>query len=130
VSDERTSPLVYALAGILFLESAAVGVATAYLIVELLIDQPGSYVGALFLTALTAIATVWAALMGIHTLRGSPWIRGSAVVWQVLQIAVAVGSFQDPFSRPDIAWLLLIPAIAVMVLLFTKPVIAATTRPE
>jgi len=130
VSDERTSPLVYTLAGILFAECAAVGIATAYLIIELLIDQPESYASALALTVLTAIATIWVGLIAIHTLRGSPWIRGGAVVWQVLQIAVAVGSFQGAFAQHAVGWMLLLPAIAVLVLLFTKPVIAATTRPE
>jgi hypothetical protein len=130
VSSERTSPLVYTLAGILFVECAAVGLATAYLIIELLIARPESYASALALTVLTAIATIWIGLIAVHTLRGSPWIRGGAVVWQILQIAVAVGSFQGAFAEPAIGWLLLIPALAVLVLLFTKPVIAATTRPE
>ena len=57
-------------------------------------------------------------------LRGSPWVRGATVVWQVLQIAVAVGAFQGFFARPDIGWLLLVPALAALVLLFTPPVVA------
>ena len=130
MTTKRKAPLVYALAGILFAECALLAAATVYLIIELLIDTPSSFESAIALTVLTAIATVWLGFIATNTLRGRPWIRGAAVVWQVLQIAVAVGSFQGLFSRPDIGWLLLLPAIAVLVLLFTKPVLAATTRPE
>ncbi|HEV7949780.1 MAG TPA: hypothetical protein VGP24_08435 [Glaciihabitans sp.] len=130
MSDEKTSPFIYALAGILFAECALVGAATVYLIIEILVDTPASMASAIALTVCAAIATVWVAAIAIHTLKGQPWIRGAAVVWQILQIAVAVGSFQGIFPRPDIGWMLLIPSLAVLVLLFTKPVLAATTRPE
>jgi hypothetical protein len=130
VNAERTSPLLYALAAIIFAECVLLAVVTVVLIFEILVATPESYPSAIALTVLAAVATVWLAFIGVNTLRGRPWIRGAAVVWQVLQIAVAVGSFQGAFARPDIGWWLLIPAIAVLGLLFTKPVIAATTRPE
>jgi hypothetical protein len=65
---------------------------------------------------------------GIGVLRGRPWVRGAVVVWQILQMAVAVGSFQGMFARPDIGWLLLAPAIVALGLVFTKPVVEATAR--
>jgi len=130
VRNRRIPPLVYVLAAILLAECALVTVVTVVLLVDLLVATPASYPGAIALTALAAIAAVWLAFIAVHTLRGSPWIRGAAVVWQVLQISVAVGSFQGVFQRTDVGWLLLIPAVAVLVLLFTKPVLAATTRPE
>lgn len=118
------------LAGILFAECVLLVGITVFLIVELLIDTPTSYASALALAVLTAIAAIWVGFIAAHTLRGRPWIRGAAIVWQVLQIAVAVGAFQGIGARVDIGWLLLIPSVAVIVLLFTKPVLAATTRPE
>lgn len=121
-------PLLIALAVLVFAECALLVAATVYLVVELLIATPSSLASALFLTLLTAIAAIWLGVIAVNILRASPWTRGATVVWQVLQIAVAIGCFQGFFARPDIGWALLIPAIVVLVLLFTPPVLRATTR--
>jgi uncharacterized membrane protein len=113
---------------LLFAECALLVAATLFLVVELLVATPGSYAAAIALTVLTAIAALWLGVIGINVLRGRAWTRGAALVWQALQIAVAVGCFQGLFARPDVGWALLVPAIVVLVLLFTKPVIAATAR--
>ncbi|EAR24777.1 hypothetical protein A20C1_05836 [marine actinobacterium PHSC20C1] len=133
VPDEkpgRQHPNLVVLALIIFFESTLLFVALGYLILELGSETPQSYPSAIALTVLTALAAVWVAVIGVSVLRRQPWIRGAAVVWQVLQISVAIGSFQGVFARPDIGWFLLAPAVAVLVLLFTQPVLAATTRRE
>jgi small basic protein len=130
VNTERNSPLLYVMAAILFAETLLVGALTVTLVFEILVDTPSSYPSAIALAILAAVATVWGGFIAVHTLLRRPWIRGGAMVWQILQIAVAVGSFQGAFAEPVIGWWLLIPALAVIFLLFTKPVIAATTRPE
>jgi len=133
VPDEKPSgrhPYVVALAVVIFLESALLFVALGYLIFELGNETPQSYPSAIALTVLTAMAAMWVTVIGISVLRRQAWIRGAAVVWQVLQISVAIGSFQGVFARPDIGWLLLMPAIAVLVLLFTKPVLRQTARSQ
>jgi hypothetical protein len=122
----RAHPLVLLLAGIIFLECAALVGAVTFLVVELLIETPDSAASAIALAVVTALAAVWVGAIGVHTVRGNAWIRGAAITVQALLIAVAIGSFQGFVPRPDIGWILLIPAIAVLVLLFTKPVIAAT----
>ena len=126
-SRPRHHPLVVLLAAVLFIEAAALYVATATLVIELLIDRPDSYASALALTVIAAIAAIWVTAIAINSLRGRAWIRGAAIVVQVLLAAVALGSFQGILPRADIGWLLLIPAIVVMVLLFTKPVLAETS---
>jgi hypothetical protein len=130
VNTERNSPLLYVMAAILFAECALMGFLTVVLVFEILVATPASYPSAIALAILAAIATVWVGFIAVHSLRGRPWIRGGALVWQILQIAVAVGSFQGAFAQPAVGWWLLIPSLAVIALLFTKPVIAATTRPE
>ena len=124
----RRHPLVVALAVLVFAECALLGAATTYLLIELLIDTPSSYPSAIALTVLVTIATAWLAVIATNILRGRAWTRGAAIVWQVLQIAVAIGCFQGAFARPDIGWVLLIPAIAVLVLLFTPPVLEAISK--
>jgi len=126
----RRHPYVIALALIILLESSLLFAGLGFLLFELGSETPQSYPSAVALTALTAIAAIWVAVIGVNVLRGQAWTRGAAVVWQILQISVAVGSFQGVFARPDIGWLLLAPAIAVLVLLFTRPVLEATTRRE
>jgi hypothetical protein len=121
-------PFLVLLAVLLFAEFAVLALLTGYLIVEMVSEQPASYASALAVFALTALATVWLGVMAFHTLAGRSWIRGGALVWQVLQIAVAVGSFQGIFAEPAVGWLLLIPALIVILLLFTPSVVAATQR--
>ncbi len=125
---DRKHPVVIVLAGLVFAECALIATATIYLVVEILVATPASYVSAIALTVLTAIAAAWLALIAVNILRGRAWVRGATVVWQVLQIAVAIGCFQGLFARPDIGWALLIPAIVALVLVFTPPVVAATAR--
>ena len=124
----RRHRFVLALAVLLFAECALLAAATVYLLIELLVAKPSSFVSALALLVLTAIAAVWLGFIAANVLRGRAWTRGAAVTWQVLQGAVAIGCFQGVFARPEIGWLLLLPALLVLVLLFTPPVVAATSR--
>jgi hypothetical protein len=124
----RHHPLVWLLAAVLFLEAAALAVVTIGLVVELLVDRPDSFVSAVGLIVCAAIAATWVTAIAINSLRGRAWIRGASIVVQVLIAAVALGSFQGILPRADIGWLLLIPAIGVLVLLFTTPVLAETSR--
>lgn len=121
-------PLVAALVAVLFLECAVISAALVFLVVELLVATPDSAVSAVALAVVTALAAVWVGVIGVHTLRGNAWIRGAAVTVQMLFIALAIGSFQGFLPRPDIGWMLLVPAAAVLILLFTKPVRDATLR--
>lgn len=130
MNHTRTSPLVHLLAIVLFAECAVLAGATAFLIVELFVARPDSYATAVALTVLVGIAAVWLGAIAVATLRRRPWIRGAALVWQVLQIAVAIGSFQGLTPRADIGWALLVPAVIAIVLLFTPTVVAQTKRSE
>jgi len=126
----RRPALLILLAALIYLEATALGVASVVLLLDLLTQRPDSYASGVAILVLTILATVWLAVMATHALLGRPWIRGGAVTWQVLQIAIGIGSFGGLFSRPDIGWLLIIPAVIVLVLLFTPSVIRATKRPE
>jgi len=125
--SRRPAPLLL-LVSLLALESAALMAVACYLIVELLVARPDSIATAIALLLLDLLAAVWVGSMAVNALRARSWIRSGAITWQILQIAVGIGSFQAPFSRPDIGWLLILPAAAVIILLFMRPVIAATRR--
>ena len=121
-------PFVVLLAVLLFAECALLAVATVYLVVELLTATPDSFAAAVALTVLAAIATVWLGFIAGNALRGRAWTRGAAIVVQILLGAVAIGCFQGAFAQPAIGWLLLIPALVVLLLLFTTPVVRALSN--
>ena len=120
--------LLRILAVLLFAEAAALAVATVYLVVELLAETPQSYATAVAILVLAALAAVWLTIVAVNTLRCRPWVRAAAMVWQVLQIGLGIGSLQGLFAREDIGWFLIVPAILVIALLFSGPVLAATRR--
>lgn len=126
----RRHPAVVVLTVLVFLQCALLIAATVFLVVELVIDTPSSYASALALAVLAAIGAVFLGILAAGILRGQPWVRGGVVTAQILQIAVAVGMFQGFYARPDLGWLLLAPAIVALLLLFSKPVVAATARRE
>lgn len=116
--------------GILFLEAAGLAAVLVWLVIDLMALQPSSYATAIALLVLVVIALVWVGAVAVASLRRAPWSRAAAIVWQVLQVSIAVGAFQGLFARPDVGWLLLVPAIVVIGLLLWPPVRLAYTRPE
>jgi hypothetical protein len=108
-------------------EAALLAVATAYLLVEMLTARPDSYAAAAAILVLTLIAAVWLGAIVVGTLRGRGWIRGAAIVWQVLQIAVGVGSLQGTFANASVGLWLIVPAVLVVVLLLVPSVVAVTS---
>ena len=121
-------PLLIALAVLLFLEALLVIGLTVWLLIELLTVPPESYPGAIAIVALVAIAAVWVTATAVAALRARGWSRASAVTIQILQIAIAVGSFQGYYARTDLGWTLLVPAVVCIVLALTPQVTRATTR--
>jgi hypothetical protein len=127
VRGPRRHPLLLLLVGLLWLECVFLAAVTVFLLVELLVAQPDSYASAVVLVILAAAATVWLGFLAFHCLYGRSWTRAGVLVWQLLQIVIAISSFQGMFGRADVGWALLVPAVLALVLLFTPPVIDATT---
>jgi hypothetical protein len=121
-------PYVRALTVLLGAEALLMLGLSAWFLFELLAATPSSFTSALAIFVILLIATAFVVALAVGLIRRQTWIRGGAVTWQLIQIAVAIGAFQGIFAQPGIGWLLLIPSIVVLVLLFTKPVIAVTRR--
>lgn len=128
VPERKSSRLLVALAVVVFLEAAYLSVLAGFLVYELITEVPVSYASAIGIFVLVVIAAVWLVVVGVGTLHARPWVRAAILTWQVLQLAVAVGSFQGLFARDDIAWFLLVPAVVAIALLFTRSVMNATRR--
>jgi hypothetical protein len=121
---------VVLLAAVVLLEAALLAAATIYLGVEIVVAAPASLVSAIALAVLVAIAAAWLAVVGVNVLRGSAWVRGGIVVWQLLQLVLALGAFQGLLAQPEWGWPLIALAVLALVLLFTPPVVRATSRQQ
>ena len=127
-SVPRRPRSLFLLAVVLFFEAALLALLAGFLVFELVTETPASLASAVGILILVLASAGWLVAVGVGALHSRPWVRAAALTWQILQIAVAVGSFQGLFARGDIAWLLLIPAIVAIALLFTRSVMEATRR--
>lgn len=130
ISDQssRRPILLIALSVVLAAEAALATGVTVWLVFELLTATPDSFASAVVILLLSAglACALWAMVVGL--LRRQSWVRGAALTWQLLQIAVAIGCFQGVFAVPSLGWALLIPAVLAIFLLMSPPVVAATRR--
>lgn len=131
MSTETEAPrprLLTTLAVMLFVEAGFLGLVAGFLLFELVTQVPTSLASAIGILVLVIIAGVWLVVVGLGALHAKAWVRAAALTWQILQLAVAIGSFQGLFARDDIAWFLLVPAVIVIALLFSRSVMTATRR--
>lgn len=115
------------LVGIVLLEALVLlGLAVLYA-VELAAGQaqtsPG---GAVFTMVLLALFGVGLGFAGVLLARGYRWTRSAVLVVQLFAATIGLPTFTAGYVL--YALLILVPAIAALVLLFTKPVFAATQR--
>lgn len=107
-------------------EGLVIGGLAIWLAIALITGGAKSLVTSLALLVLVAAAAGWLNLIVRGLLRGKRWARSAALFWQLVQLAVASGSFSGQFGSQAIGWALIVPSVVVLVLLFTKPVVAAT----
>lgn len=119
--------LLILLTALLFAEAALVAGTLIWLLSQLLTVEPTSLASAVAIVVAAALAAVWVVATAIGSLRRQSWMRGSAVTWQLLQAAVAVGCFQGLYAQPWLGWALLIPAV-VGILLVVSPSVTRVTR--
>jgi len=114
------------LAGLIYLESAALAVISVVLMIDIATQHPDSYLSAIGLIVLAVLATGWLAVIATYALQGRPWIRGGVATWQILQGIIGITAISGGSA---VGWALVITAVVVLVVLFTRPVIIATRRP-
>lgn len=99
--------------------------ATAWLVFELLTIRPVSLATAVAFLVMCAIAAFWVLATAVGALRARPWIRGSGITWQVIQVAIGVSSVEAAGSRLVGVLLLVVAAIGIALLL--SPSVARAT---
>ncbi len=66
--------------------------------------------------------------VAVGALRGSPWTRTAGLVWHVVQILIGLYSLTGAGAAVGVAVITIVPAVVVIVLLFTRPVQEALAR--
>ena len=128
--SQEKRPFGLVLAAVLVgLEGLFVGALAARLGLALVSGETRSLVTSVALFALVAAAAIWVIFVALNLFRGKRWSRSAGVFWQLIQLAVATGSFSGQFGSQAIGWSLIIPSVLVLALLFSKKVVAATMGP-
>ena len=129
-SKAEKPPIGLVLATILlWAEGLFVGFLAARLGLALTSGETRSFVTSVALFALVTAASIWIIYVGFSLRKGKRWARSAAVFWQLVQLAVATGSFSGEFGSQAIGWSLILPSVLGLGLLFSKKVVAATTGP-
>lgn len=111
---------------ILACEAFALLAFAGWFVFGLLTSTPASLGGAVFMLVLLILFAVWLLVVGHFFYRGYRWTRSAALVFQFFVIVVAI-----PTLTAGIIWaglLMLVPAVLVLHQLFTRPVIAFTSK--
>jgi hypothetical protein len=114
---------------LLWADGLFVGFLAARLGLALASGETKSFVTSVALFALVTAASVWVIYIGFGLLKARRWARSAAVFWQLVQLAVATGSFSGQFGSQAIGWGLILPSVLGLGLLFSKKVVAATMGP-
>jgi hypothetical protein len=74
------------------------------------------------------LAAVLLGVVALGTVRARPWSRTPGLVWQAVQLLVGLYALQGEGAQPGIAFIAVVPAAVVIVLLLTRAVREATAR--
>jgi hypothetical protein len=127
--EQQIRPIGLVLAaGLIALEGLFVGFLAAQLGLSVVTGNSRSLVSSVALFALVAGAAIWVIFIAINLWRGRRWARSAGFFWQLVQLAIATGSFGGQFGSQAIGWALVMPSVAVMIALLSKKVVAATMQ--
>ncbi|WP_216607036.1 hypothetical protein [Arthrobacter sp. 260] len=114
------------IAVVLVLEALGLLAAAGWYLYGLLTSTPTSLGGAIFTMVFLVVMALWLLVVSYHLARGYRWTRSAALVFQLFVIVIAVPTLSAGIIPVGLA--LLVPAAAVLLLLFTRPVLAYISR--
>lgn len=119
----------FAAAIIVGLEALAVlAFAVFGLVTDILPGNAISLPAAITMIALYFAAGVWVSYIAVSLTRSKRWARSGAIFWQTCQLALASQSFTGRGANVLIGMALIVPSVAVLGLMFSKPVLAANKK--
>jgi len=108
-----------------FLEALVLFVATVAIIWGMTTSQAGALLTNSALVVLTLSAGVWLTFAGIAITKGKRWARSAGVFWQLIQLAIALGTFEASLLG---GFAIALPSLAVLFTLFRSEVVKATSE--
>jgi hypothetical protein len=108
-----------------FLEALVLFVATVAIIWGMTTSQAGALLTNSALVVLTLSAGVWLTFAGIAITMGKRWARSAGVFWQLIQLAIALGTFEASLLG---GFAIALPSLAVLFTLFSSEVVKATSE--
>lgn len=109
-------------ASVIAVQSLAIWGLLVWVVVLIFVETPTSLLSALFLIGLLIAAGLWSSNIVLGLLKKSRWAHTPALVFELLIASIGVASFAGEFGDFIIGGLLLVPATAVFILLFSKSV--------
>jgi len=126
---KNSIPMALRAASILvFVESFALVLGSGYFGFGIISGQARALPTLIALTAFTLAAAAWVGYIARSLMAAKKFARTPAVIVQLFQLSVAYGSFTGQFANPTVGFVLSVPSVIVIVLLFTKPVSALLQR--
>jgi hypothetical protein len=98
------------------------------LVTDLLPGNAKSLPAAVTMIVLYFAAGAWVSYIAYSLTKSKRWARSGAIFWQTCQLALASQSFTGRGASVVIGVALIVPSVAVLVLMFTKPVLAANKK--
>ena len=108
-----------------FLEALVLFVATVAIIWGMTTSQAGALLTNSALVVLTLSAGVWLTFAGIAITKGKRWARSAGVFWQLIQLAIALGTFEASLLG---GFAIALASLAVLFTLFSSEVVKATSE--
>ena len=108
-----------------FLEALVLFVATVAIIWGMTTSQAGALLTNSALVVLTLSAGVWLTFAGIAITKGKRWARSAGVFWQLIQLAIALGTFEASLLG---GFAIALPSLAVLFTMFSSEVVKATSE--
>lgn len=117
---------VLVIAGILALESVALGVLAVASILTIFTAAPLSVGASVFMAVLLLMVAGGLSVLAVRLTAGFRWPRSPALVVQLFLVILSFPYFSS--GSPRVGFLLMVPAAVVIVLLFSRRVLDFTVR--
>jgi len=108
-----------------FLEALVLYLATIASIWAMVTSQSKAILTDSALVLLTLGAAIWLTFAGLAITKGKRWARSAGVFWQLIQLTIALGTFEASLLG---GLAIAVPSIAVLLSLFLPEVVRATSE--
>jgi hypothetical protein len=108
-----------------FLEALVLFVATGATLWAMTSSESKALLTDSALVILTLGSAIWLSFAGIAITKGKRWARSAGIFWQLIQLSIALGTFEASLIG---GFAIALPSLAVIFALFNPKVVQATSE--